>query len=359
MNQYYVLEDGFRILVQDACEKCTILSTTNDLVYRVEVYCEKQLADAIEISMDNFNAGFTNKISFDKQCKQIHQKLMDKYCKKIPENILEEKDIIVDQQEQDVLSKKRDILGRYTEYFYKIKKLLIRKNIFIALFILFVVSLLLFFRPIACSDSLIDIFAGHKNIIDYYEDTEYMCHKLEQRCRVLANTNLDQVSGEDIEQCRLWCKSGIIKNNRCVMFLSLFPREEDSVNMNKIQKMPTTDTRKIKTTLYEFIPDKKLELKLGKHQAIKVVNRSDNDIKVKLKRLELDKSRYDEIVQFEDGNIEMIVKPHAYNSFSIYLEPTYYEQFPKKEYSGRIIFSLYLKNGKSERKVIQFFFKVI
>lgn len=355
MNKSEIGFDGeFRRVIEDRCDNYTILTSINGFIYRVEIYSGGQLLDGAEADIGALVASSRDDTVFVKHYTEAHKNFMKKYCKNQKESQFE----YIDEGEVDHHSIDRNTYTKLSFFSTHLKKKINKRNISIAIFSLFLLLVILLFRPVACNDSIVGIFIGDNNLLEYHKNTESMCHKLEDHCKILANTNLDQISLEESEKCRSWCKSGRIENNRCVLFLSLLPKEEHKKGPSGTLQISKPLPPVVKKEPYIFLPDKKIELKLGKHYPIKIANQSNMDIKVKLINLVLRKSIHEEIVQFEDGNIEIDIEPNKEGSFGIYLEPTYYEQFQKNSYVGKMVFTIYFSDGKEDNKTVLLTFRV-
>ena len=359
----YKDEGNFMMMLEHHCPNHHIITSTDGLTYRVEVYKDGDLEDAVEISCEELKSYPESDVLFQTRYKQAHEEFVDKFCtdsfitpneeegrgeKNESNGLDEEKNIPESRTKLDMLIKH---LKEYMEQGHTYRK----KVFFLGSIIVLVVFIVLG-RTLLCSEVLINLFS---NPINFYEKTEYFCHKLEKECVLLSKTNLDQDTKFKPKDCFDWCEEKIIDKERCSLFLPYFPKENiEESNINYI-KPETNEAEVAPETIakseYTFSPEGTSTLILHKYLKLGVTNNSKKVFKIELESLHLKESEHEEIVQFRSGITAFSIEEGKTKHFEIFLEPTYYEQFERGEYHGVLRFKMLFDKNRTEEIEKDFF----
>jgi len=363
----YSEHDDFLVILEDQCYDYHIVTSINGLVYRVEVYRNSELEDAMEIECNELRMSPESEILFSSQYTKAHHEYVKRFCKKDLEEekkVLKENNLSDNESVKETINKRDDnnILESQNKlkYMWNILKgsnriLQITISIVVITFFIFIG------RIVLCNETFIGFFFDKRS---FYEKTESFCHKLEKECITLSQTNLEQNTIISPKDCRDWCKNKIITKNRCALFLPYFPediRHEDKVKPVETEsKLVKRDTPKKteRKSLYTFTPEGILVLHLNSDLKLNITNKALKTFVIKLKRVELNESEYEEIVQFRSGLTTFRLEAGEKKQFKIFLEPTYYEQFKKGEYHGKFIFALQFDEDNKKELIKDFMFRV-
>jgi len=211
-----------------------------------------------------------------------------------------------------------------------------------------------------CEKEVVQFFLG-QNPVAFYETTEPLCHRLEQRCVHLSQMDSDQMPPFPPEMCRGWCASGIIAPDRCRQFLPFLPKITPKIIPEKAEEnfpslVPKSSSPKRLFATWK--PDGPLILTLHRMVKLSVNNPNNYALNIMLTNLVLEGSSYEEIVQLRNGQTEVHLTPHQKHFFEIFIEPTYYHQFEKGSYHGHMTFTVVAEKGQKQTKEFPFSFEV-
>ena len=362
----YSHDDNFMVMLEHHCQNYHIITSTDGLTYRVEVYEKGDLEDAIEISCEELKNYLDSDVLFQTRYTQAHKKFVDKFCNQALVAPLEEKREEIKKNNVYCAgsssvpahtAKSRNILQNIKEYTHIRNPY--RKKIFLLAGVFFLFIFLLLGRILLCNETLIHFFFNPKN---YYEKTEFFCHKLEKKCIGLSKTNLDQNTELTPQECRNWCEKKIIDADNCALFLPYFPKEiQETGDTEYIETEPKN--KDIPKTIepanaYMFSPSGTLVLETHKDMKLHITNTDTKVFRIEVISLHLKENIYDEIVQFRSGVTTFSVEEGESKDFNIFLEPTYYEQFERGTYHGTILLKIIFDKNHSEEITKEFIFRV-
>lgn len=338
-------DDNFMVMLEKYCKNYHIITSINGLIYRVEVYQNDDLEDAIEISCDELKTYPESDILFMTQYKQAHKNFVNRFCNQsvptcIEEESVNEEEVISDLCEDDsmieTMSWQELFLRNIKAYIQKARQY--RNKLFFAGGILFLLIFVLLGRSFLCNETLVHFFFTS---FSFYEKTEFFCHKLEKKCIILSKTNLDQDTEILPKDCRNWCDKKIINADSCALFLPYFPKKNERTVYKELKKINIEEpkTKKAKSP-YSIFPKGTIVLQLHKNIKLNVSNRGIDSFKVELESLHIKESENEEIIQFKSGVTELYLEEGETKYFEIFIEPTYYEQFKKGEYHGTILLKM-------------------
>ena len=365
-NAAYVPEDGFTIVLQDMCDKYSIITSIENLTYRVEVFVDGALEDAVEIVCDALKMDAEEETLFQAAYTKAHQEYKEKFCQKVsPIEVEDEEDSPSEQKYdfEDAMTKETyvQLLRKKVGETYQKVKTNIRARGYnhrvVLVSVLFTVVLLFvgLGRVLMCNENVITFFVKQVDKVSYYEQTESFCHKLETGCLQLSKMDLEQDTLLSPDECRTWCEDEVIPAEKCALFLPYFPEKEVEeplvVEVKEEHKIVFKDK-------YTFLPKEKIVLYPKKYLELFVENHTKDVLKVALKKIVLNENEHEEIVQFRLGVTTLSIASGKKKRFKIFLEQTYYEQFDKGEYTGAFIFSVSLPKGKEEKVEKIFSFRV-
>jgi len=362
-------DDEFLIILEDQCQGYHIVTSISGLVYRVEVYRNSELEDAVETECNELRMSAESEILFSAQYTKAHDKCVKRFCKK---NLKEEgreleKDNVFDKERiKEIESNKEDEDNALSVFKNKIKHIVSnlkgsQRSTQIIISIISIIFLMFIGRFLICNETVVGFFFDK---IDFYKKTEYFCHKLEKECTILSKTNLEQNTVILPKDCRDWCKNKIITKDRCALFLPYFPEEKThDIIASSIQNEPkplqkdNVQKAEVKSS-YVFTPTGTVVLSPNSDVTLKIANNTLKTVDIELTHIELNENEYEEIVQFRSGLIKLSVEQKEIKQFKVFLEPTYYDQFEKGEYHGKFIFLLRLNDDNKKEIVKDFVFKV-
>lgn len=369
--------DNFEVLLHDECtingQNYTMSTSTNGLVYRVEVLENGELVDAIEVECDELRFEPHSEQHFIALYTQAHDETKDKYCtaKKtealksafVEEVKIEEKPLQEDEEYEVKTSFERVLEHIYTWYEQIKHRIRQRSYNHRVVLPIALVGMLFFFvfmgRILLCSDFVEQTFLTQESEkIDYFKQTESFCHKLEKGCVILSKSNMEQANIFTPEMCRQWCDEAFIEAQACALFLPYFPKKEESTS--DFEEVPIAPPlKKVEPKeAYVFYPKDDIELLSSGTVELFVRNDATKTLQVELVKILLHENEYEEIVQFRKGVTSFDVNKDEEKAFKIFLEPTYYYQFDRGKYTGELTFKVKSKEGKIDEVKKDFFFSV-
>jgi hypothetical protein len=297
-------------------------TSINAFVYKIEVFKNEVLMDVIEVNcLETYNQNIDNQF-FVNTYKQAHKMARDKYC-----HIEEAK-----SSDDGYMHEKKENL--FLESVVNKKNLLQRVGWGV---IFGIVSYIFITKIWIYSDIYIDNFVEAEDKMTYLEQVELSTHRLRKECTFLAQNQENTESLVSAESCQQWCSDGIIDKEGCDLFLAYFFIKTDTKEISK-------DTDEIHTEYTVFPEEESMEFNVSEVSQLRVYNGSNHQIIVKLKNLHLDNSDNEEIVQFKNAEISLLLREEEGKSFHIFLEPSYYKQFELGIYSGILLFDVYYQN---------------
>lgn len=316
----------FVTILTDTCELNHHIYIINTSVYkftyRTEVFKNGNLIDKKEETSND-----TDDTSFQIKYKQAHKDLRSKYC--------------------TLHTKTNNNINKTFARKLKKEKNYIQKNILKKLLIAIVsiVTLFFLFRTfVIYSDLYINTFyTTPKDKIIYLEKIEPKTHQILKKClNVLKKEKLND-NIYTLEQCNLWCISGTIPKDSCRL-----------LNAYKLSNYKNAITLKENTTVdsnftlhYVIFPQDDLVFKHDKNSTIQINNLSPYSIDVSVKKILLNHSDYEEIIQFRRAISTLHLNENESKQLILFLESTYYEQFKKGLYEGHIEFSIRYQDKQS------------
>jgi ferredoxin len=390
-----VSEDAFVVIWEEKCDSCRVVSSASSENYRIEVYCHDMLEDAVEYRLEP-GVEIRRKEDLPENYQQLHRKYCERYCPKQSiavekEEIIPGKPSVIRASEKSAdkktsslphASSEKDKFGRMEGYIV-LKRFISdihidRKWVISSVFILVIVLIVTLGRWLICNDQVIGFFLNDNEKTNYYEQIEPLCHKLEKSCMKLIDKNGPGKQKYSYETCRKWCNNAILSEKVCSTMLPYFPpreiidkpvteiplkiepkkkalSKEKNVVSEPNEKL---ETEKITAERYMFDPDGKIVLSAGTLSELHVTNYTEENLIVSLENMQLDGSEHEEIVQFRLGVSRVKIPLGQSKTFKIFLEPTYYAQFKKGKYQGKMFFSVENASGEKEQKEERFFFEV-
>jgi hypothetical protein len=365
-NTAHVFQDGFTIVLEDECDRYRIITSIKNFTYRVEIFMDDALEDAVEVVCDA-----EGETLFKVKYTKAHQGYKEKFCQKVNHLDSEDEDIsfsesTYDFEEENNKHEYLHVIGKKVEETYQKVKANIRARGYnhrvVLVTVLFTVVLLFvgLGRVLMCNENIITFFVKQVDRISYYEQTESFCHKLEKGCLKLSKMNLEQDTLLSPDECRTWCEDKVIPEKKCALFLPYFPKKEEEIPLVvKVKEEPKKVASKVMIKeRYTFTPKEKIVLYPKKYLELFITNNTEDVLKVVLKKIVLNENEYEEIVQFRLGVTTLSVEAGSKKRFEIFLEQTYYEQFEKGEYTGKLLFSVFLHKSRVENVEKIFSFRV-
>lgn len=371
-NTSHLSQDDFTIVLKDVCEKHTIITSIKSLTYRVEIFKDGALEDAVEVVCDALKMDTEGENLFKEGYTKVHQKYKDKFCQKV-KNIRTEDEVsslVEPKYHFGEENKKYEYIHaawkRVGETYQKLKAYIRARGynhriVLVAALLTIVFLFIVVGRVLICNEKVIAFFVKEIDKVSYYEQTESFCHKLETGCLKLSKMNLEQDTLLSPKDCRTWCQEKIISVDKCALFLPYFPQEEEKTLHNilkkdAISKMHNSVKREeVLKDAYIFTPEKEMVLYPQKYLELVISNNTESLLKVKLKNIVLNENEHEEIVQFRLGVTALSIAPGDKKRFKVFLEQTYYEQFEKGEYTGKLSFSVFLPKREEEvEKIFSF-----
>lgn len=311
-----------------------IHTSINGFIYKIKVFKNEILIEEIEVDCaKEYNQEMNNQDFIDIY-QHAHIEMRNKYCE-VKNKKIDNGTISFEEIDNELV---RVRLNSYSLKKYSI--------LFIAvgiIFFLFITKVLIY------SDLYINIFfSKEKDKIAYLEKVERKTNWLAKECILLSKEELTKKGVSTIKSCRKWCSNGIISQESCDLFSAyLFTK-----NKVKNNKKPIIS--------YNVFPKENIfELNISKVFTLKVENSGDYPINIVLKDISLNDSEYEEIVQFRKAKTSFVLESDEEKSFYIFLEPSYYKQFPKGTYSGTLLFNVLYKNQLMDHFKKQFHFMVL
>ncbi len=367
----YVPEDGFTIVLKDMCDRYSIITSIKNLTYRVEIFVDGALEDAVEIVCDALKMDAEEETLFKAAYTKAHQEYKEKFCQKVNHMEAEdEEDIPLEpkydfEEENNKHEYMHVIWKRVGETYQKVKAKIRARgyNHRVVLVSVLFMAVLLFVglgRVLMCNENVITFFVKQVDRVSYYEETESFCHKLETGCLQLSKMDLEQDTLLSPEECRTWCEDEVIPADKCALFLPYFPEKEvEEPFVVEVKEEPKKEVPKVVVKdKYTFSPKENIVLYPKTYLELFVENHTENVLKIALKKIVLNENEHEEIVQFRLGVTNLSIEAGKKKRFKIFLEQTYYEQFDKGTYTGVLIFSVSLPKGKEEKVEKIFSFKV-
>ena len=305
----------FVIVLTDTCtidNAIYVINTSiSGFIYKVEVYKDEVLVNAVKIDCITEYNQKINPDFFLNQYQQAHKKMRQQYCH----------------------IAKADTSN--TEFSFEKKDTHMLKKSVASIIILGVLTYVFITQILIYTDVYINMFFSQKaDKLAYLEKVEEKTHKLEKACMLLAKK---EKSIATVHECQIWCDKRIIAKEQCDLFLAYFYVKPHNVQMDEDKN--TTNK------LYRLSPEQDIiELQVSKIFKLNVYNESNHPISVVLKDIILDNSNNEEIVQFKEAKTSFMLAQKEEKSFYIYLEPSYYKQFPSTKYSGYLLFDVSYKN---------------
>ena len=306
----------FVIVLTDTCTtdntRYVVNTSISGFIYKVEVYKDEVLVNAVKINCVTEYSQEINPDFFLDKYQQAHKKMRQQYCHVAKADI---SNIEPSFEKKDTHTLKKSVAS---------------------IVILGVLTYLFITQIFIYTDIYINIFFSQKvDQLAYLEKVEEKTHKLEKACMLLAKK---EKSIAKIHECQTWCDKRIIAKEQCDLFLAYFYVKPHKVQMDEDKN--TTDK------LYSLSPEQDIiELQASKIFKLKVHNESNHHISVVLKDIILENSNNEEIVQFKEAKTSFMLAQKEEKSFYIYLEPSYYKQFPPTKYSGYLLFDVSYKNN--------------
>jgi len=380
-NATSLYEDDFTVMLNDTCGEHTIVTSIHNFIYRIEIFAKGALEDAVEKECHILNGEGDKEKLFTEVYTGEHQKFKDKYCKssalhrEVKEEVPKDNPVLYDADQIDMLAENKIqnnldmIRNRVGEIYQNVKRVLGKKGydhrIVLAGILLGMLVLFIFIgRILMCNEKLIEFFLDSTDKLSYYEETEPFCHKLENGCMKLTQMNLEQETLISPRECRTWCQEKFIPEEKCALFLPYFSKEEEQSIAEEFEK-PLEESkvnfpvkREVSKEKYHFFPEGEIILKAQKYFELFVENHTKSRLRVVLKDLLLNENEHEEIVQFRAGVTTLSIEPGSKKRFKIYLEQTYYDQFEKGRYTGKLIFLLFSPEGKEQQIEKTFSFRV-
>lgn len=180
----------------------------------------------------------------------------------------------------------------------------------------------------------------------YMESIEIKTHYLATHCLTLAKQHRAEDTLFTTKQCTLWCKNKQMDKESCHL-INAYIQQNYSVK--------TKDNNESATTAkgYTILPEGTLRLKKEKHTILQINNLGSSPLTLFVSNLILEQNKNEEIVQFKDGNSQLILDKNKMGEFSIFLEPSYYNQFKSGAYNGHI--ELTALQGEKNHTIIKKF----
>ena len=329
-----ITDDGFKIVLEDHClnegKSIDIITSISGLVYRVEIKEDQVLIDAMEIpcdSLDKFQSLYTAKhnemlLHYSLELKRDHPEV---FASKAQEVLSQESPYTVFTPAKTTEPKRKSFFS--FEFNAKIILALM------TLLLVFIITIMFFL----CQPSVYNQFLSTKEEkIWYLSKIEPYCHHLEEGCRRLASKEDKPNDIYTRKNCQSWCQNEIIEEESCQYFLNLSKKHSNSSARN-LKNVPLVS--KQNTTRYTFSP-KKIVFQKFNTFSLEVRNHEDKALYIELRKINLEGSNYEEIVQLRNRVFSFSLAPNERKKFQFFLEPTYYKQFDSGSYMGDLNFLL-------------------
>ena len=353
--------DNFVVILEETCSTWRLVTSVDGLVFRTEVFDRRDnhLRDAVETDCRHLRGQPGSDEAFRVWYTESHTMIKKRFCTDGNDQREKVNNTSTSPEESVHVSSSKsashfdDNAGNSRS-----EKRTTRKYTFLG-WVVGTLMLIIGGRYALCQKEVVQLFLG-KNPVAFYETTEPLCHRLEQRCVHLAHMDSDQNPPFPPEMCRGWCKSGIIASDRCLQFLPFLPKVIPDIMREKPEENLTSHVSESSSERLPIIwePNGSLTLTLNRMEKLFVNNPGNSSLKIVLTNLVLEGSSYEEIVQFHNGRTEMLLPPHQKRSFEIFIEPTYYDQFKKGSYQGHMTFAVVDGKGQKQTKEYPFSFEV-
>lgn len=373
-----VYHDDFEVMLHDECvvdgQTYVVTTSTNGLIYRVEILEDHELVDAIEVECDDLRFEPQSEQLFISLYTQAHSETREKYCTvaKEPEEVKStfvEKPTEIEQQvqEDEMFEAKtsfESMLERVHAFYGQVKKKIQDRGYNHRVVLPMALLGMLFFfllmgRVLICSDFVEQNFLTQgSEKVAYFKQTESFCHKLEKGCKALSQSNREQAHMFTPEECRQWCEDATIDAQACSMFLPYFPKEEAIVTHYEEAPVEPIPSETEPKEAYLFYPQGTVELLSSGTVELSIHNQTVEVLSVELVDMSLHENEHEEIVQFRKGLTSFYVNKGEEKAFKLFLEPTYYEAFDRGKYTGELTFKVKSKEGKIDEVKKDFFFRV-
>ena len=377
-NKVPLHDDDFKVLLQDVCGKHEIITSIHGLCYRVEVFVDGVLEDAVEIGCDDLERSPQKEKLFKETYTQAHQSYKDTFCKQADH--VEAKEVPAEEKE-----KKKKVTPAQQELSPDPKPPAIKqgtKQPIVLVASLFGIFILFVFLGsfLICNQTVIEFFVKKEDRIAYYKQTEPFCHTLEDACMQHTKINGKKELFVSPKACKAWCEEKLIHEDQCALFLPYFPKEKGSapvaevLEKSKEEPKPSLLLKEEKAKedvakeeepkqeeakeAYLFLPEGDIVLKPQNYFELFVENHTKSRLNVVLKALTLNESSHEEIVQFRAGVTTLSMGANSKKRFMLFLEQSYYDQFDKGNYSGTLVFLLHFNEGEAQEIKKKFSFKV-
>lgn len=373
--------DGFVTTCTDTFlakgQSVTIDTSIHGLTYRVEVFYDANLVDAIEVSCDHLRLEPDSDIQFTALYEQAHQEMLNAHDIKDYANAVPHEKSLASPEVPEVGMPTDEM---YTEdsipyqsmpawlrpLYLKIESGINKSRfnhsiVLLSSVVLIGVGILFLAKAFLCSNYILETFMKDtQQKVSYLERTEFLCHKLEKQCKVLAKGNRDQTYTVTVKQCRDWCEVEILSEETCAVTLPYFPAEKLLIPVKK-EENTSKQTPPVKPkpkNPYRVYPEGKIELFSSSAIELYVANQTKETMHIATIDLVLNQNNNEEIVQFRKGKSTLTIKSGEEKAFKIFLEPTYYQLFEKGKYDGFIDFELLYEKSQKVHIHKEFFFEV-
>jgi len=293
-------------VLTDTCKTQTYVIHTRiyQYTYRIDVFKNGKLIDSSEATSPE-----PEESVFQSFYKEAHKAMRAKYCTDTPIEISNKKET-------------QPTMPRVA--FYEKKSFL--KMILAGIF---AVGIFLFwyFNMFVYSTSYINMLHGTEKVA-YLEKIEPQIHKLSKNCLALAKKERLEDELYTIDTCQTWCIHSQIDEDSCKLFFAYSGKN----NKVSLENNISLD--------YAVLPLEDLELSTLTDTIVQVNNLGSLPMTVSVKKMTLENSQYEEIVQFRHAISHFQIDANEAKKFSLFLEPSYYRQFSKGKYKGQIEFEV-------------------
>jgi len=338
----------FIIVLTDTCSIEGIHYVINTSIsmyfYRTEIYKNNVL---IQVKENNFSA-FENTNSFEQDfintyTKQ-HLNMRNELCKRV--------DNVSNNNENNLEENISNLTGVHStmQDTSKYKKYSIYILFILGLFLIFFIVFQTIFKY---SDLYINMFyTNQKDKITYLEKIEAHKHLLGDKCLALAKREILEDTTITRNNCNMWCEKKTIEDEKCDLFLVYFNTNYSEITKSKRSQLVS----KFSTSLQYSVSPKNdvIELNVTSMYNLNIHNTCDHQISVRLKNMMLNQSKNEEIIQFKQAKTSFLLQVDEEQSFHIFLEPSYYKQFARGKYTGKLEFEILDDNNQTNfsKKII-------
>lgn len=300
-------------VLTDTCKTQTYVIHTRiyKYKYRIDVFKNGKLIDSSEATSPE-----PEESVFQSFYKEAHKAMRAKYCTDTSIKISNKKET-------------QPTMPRVA--FYEKKSFL--KVILTGIFAVGI-CLFWYFNMFVYSTRYINTLHGTEKMV-YLEKIEPQVHKLSKNCLALAQKEHIEDEFYTIQRCRKWCVHSQIDEDSCKLFFA-YAGQKKKVSLEN------------KTSLdYTVLPLENLELSTSNDTIVQVNNLGSLPLTVSVKKIILENSKYEEIVQFRHAISHFQIDANEAKKFFLFLEPSYYQQFSKGIYKGQIEFEVKQKDKLS------------